>query len=52
LQRPDLSTSVVGVSFQCGFHNPGHFAKDYRSAFGELPSKTLMGAKRSGKTTR
>ncbi len=47
LQRPDASTAVIGVSFQCGFHNAGHFARDYRSAFGELPSATLMNAKRT-----
>ncbi len=52
LQRPDMSTSVIGVSFQCGFHNAGHFARDYRQAFGELPSATLMSAKRVAKATK
>ena len=41
LQSPDLSTSVTQTSLACGFHNLGHFAKDYRQAFGELPSETL-----------
>jgi AraC-like DNA-binding protein len=41
LQQPDPSTSVVSVAFACGFLNPGHFARDYRLAFGELPSVTL-----------
>jgi transcriptional regulator GlxA family with amidase domain len=41
LQRPEQVTSVVSVAFACGFLNPGHFARDYRLAFGELPSATL-----------
>lgn len=41
LQSPDPSTTVVSVAFACGFLNPGHFARDYRLAFGELPSVTL-----------
>lgn len=41
LQRPEQSTSVVSVAYSCGFLNPGHFARDYRLAFGELPSATL-----------
>ena len=35
------ATSVVAVAFRCGFHNAGHFARDYRQTFGELPSATL-----------
>lgn len=34
-------TSVVAVAYRCGFHNAGHFARDYRQTFGELPSFTL-----------
>lgn len=41
LTKGDEATSVVGVALACGFSNLGHFAKDYRSAFGELPSSTL-----------
>jgi AraC-like DNA-binding protein len=41
LQRPEHAASVVSVAFACGFLNPGHFARDYRLAFGELPSTTL-----------
>ena len=37
--NPDIS--VTGVAFKCGFGNLGHFAADYRRAFGELPSETL-----------
>ncbi|MGP8121899.1 MAG: AraC family transcriptional regulator [Xanthobacteraceae bacterium] len=35
------STTVTGVALKCGFGNLGHFARDYREAFGELPSDTL-----------
>jgi AraC-like DNA-binding protein len=45
LQQPDSATSVVSVAFACGFLNPGHFARDYRLAFGELPSATLGAAR-------
>ncbi len=41
LSRPDGVTSVTAVAFECGFGNPGHFAKDYRESFGETPSETL-----------
>jgi AraC-like DNA-binding protein len=46
LQQPDSTTTVVSTAFACGFLNPGHFARDYRLAFGELPSATLGAAKR------
>ncbi len=51
LQRPDATTSVIGISLKCGFSNAGHFARYYREAFGELPSTTLADAKntRGGK---
>jgi len=45
LQQPDSTTTVVSTAFACGFLNPGHFARDYRLAFGELPSATLGAAK-------
>jgi transcriptional regulator GlxA family with amidase domain len=32
--------SVTAVAFACGFLNLGHFARDYRNRFGELPSQT------------
>ncbi|MDB5502422.1 MAG: putative transcriptional regulatory protein with sensor and domain [Tardiphaga sp.] len=41
LADPDRKTSVTGVAFECGFTNLGHFARDYRKEFGELPSETL-----------
>lgn len=46
LQRGEASTTVVSTAFACGFLNPGHFARDYRLAFGELPSATLAASKR------
>ncbi len=45
LHRAEPSTSVTGVAFECGFHNLGHFAKEYRVQFGELPSETLLRAR-------
>jgi AraC-like DNA-binding protein len=45
LQQPDNTTTVVSTAFACGFLNPGHFARDYRFAFGELPSATLGAAR-------
>jgi AraC-like DNA-binding protein len=49
LQRLDENTSVIDVASQCGFLNPGHFARDYRTAFGELPSETLRQSRRATK---
>jgi AraC-like DNA-binding protein len=45
LQHPESTTTVVSTAFACGFLNPGHFARDYRLAFGELPSVTLAASK-------
>jgi AraC-like DNA-binding protein len=49
LQGLDENTSVIDVASQCGFLNPGHFARDYRMAFGELPSETLRQSRRGVK---
>ncbi len=46
LSAPDAETSVTSVAFVCGFGNLGHFARDYRQAFGERPSETLGTAMR------
>ena len=46
LAAPDAETSVTSVAFVCGFGNLGHFARDYRKAFGERPSATLAKAMR------
>jgi AraC-like DNA-binding protein len=45
LTTPAENTSVTAVAFACGFDNPGHFAGNYRVAFGELPSQTLTKVK-------
>jgi AraC-like DNA-binding protein len=49
LQRLDEKTSVIDIASECGFLNPGHFARDYRTAFGELPSETLRQSRRTVK---
>ena len=36
-------TSVYQIANQYGFWSPGHFARDYRTLFGESPSQTLRG---------
>lgn len=41
LVSPQPGTSVSSVATMCGFGNLGNFARDYRKAFGELPSDTL-----------
>lgn len=45
LKCPTERTSVTGVALACGFANQGHFARDFREAFGELPSQALARAK-------
>ncbi len=45
LEQPNADTSVSKVSLSCGFQNLGHFAKDYRETYGELPSVTLARAR-------
>lgn len=41
LVKPEPGTTITEVSLDCGFNNLGHFARDYRKKFGELPSETL-----------
>jgi transcriptional regulator GlxA family with amidase domain len=41
LEQSEGHVSVTQVALKCGFQNPGHFARDFRLAFGELPSDTL-----------
>ena len=41
LTRSRPETTVTSVAYACGFSNLGHFAKYYRSAYGEHPSATL-----------
>jgi len=47
LLNPAAGATVTGVMFACGFTSQGHFARDYRQAFGELPSETLRRARGS-----
>ena len=47
LSSADATTSVTAVALKCGFSNLGHFAKDYREAFGERPAETLAAQRRS-----
>lgn len=48
LTADPAQTTIAEVAAQCGFLNPGHFARDYRQRFGELPSATLAGGRRPG----
>lgn len=41
LEHPIEDASVTQVALKCGFQNPGRFARDFKLAFGELPSETL-----------
>jgi AraC-like DNA-binding protein len=41
LEQSTERTAVIQIALKCGFQNPGHFARDFRLAFGELPSETL-----------
>jgi len=40
-------TSVSQIAFKCGFGNLGHFARDFREMFGELPSEVFARAQRA-----
>ena len=46
LLEPNQRTSVSVVAFKCGFGNLGHFARNFRETFGELPSETLSRIRR------
>jgi AraC-like DNA-binding protein len=39
-------TTVTQAALRCGFQNAGHFAREFRLTFGELPSETLRRALR------
>jgi transcriptional regulator GlxA family with amidase domain len=45
LSQGNPGTSVGSVALKCGFHNLGHFAKNYFARFGEHPSATFKRAK-------
>ena len=42
----DPGVSVTATAFKTNFANPSRFAKDYREAFGELPSQTVSRTRR------
>jgi AraC-like DNA-binding protein len=42
----DPGVTVASAASACNFANPGHFARHYREAFGELPSRTLLRGQR------
>jgi AraC-like DNA-binding protein len=46
LMSGDPGVTVMATAFRCNFASPGHFARDYREAFGELPSETVSRAPR------
>lgn len=50
LLDPRTATTVSSVALGCGFNNMGHFAKDYRALFGELPSHTKLSAWQQGRS--
>lgn len=41
LMSGDPAVTVLATAFDCNFASPGHFAREYRETFGELPSETL-----------
>jgi transcriptional regulator GlxA family with amidase domain len=41
LASGDGDVSVTEVAYACGFGNLGHFAKYFRSKYGEAPSAVL-----------
>jgi AraC-like DNA-binding protein/tetratricopeptide (TPR) repeat protein len=47
LVRSPWGTSITAVASQCGFNHFGRFAKLYRRCYGESPSATINGARRS-----
>jgi AraC-like DNA-binding protein len=46
LEQANENGSVIQIALKCGFQNAGHFARDYRNTFGELPSVSLQRARK------
>ncbi len=44
-QAASRPTTVTSAAVSCGFFHLGHFARDYRTFFGESPSETLARAR-------
>ena len=47
LESADSNASVMAIAMTCGFQSLGHFSREYRLAFGELPSETIRSTKSS-----
>ncbi len=47
LEGADENGSVMSIALRCGFQGMGHFAREYRKQFGELPSQTLRKDRRT-----
>ena len=45
LAADPATASVTAIAARYGFLNPGHFARDYRLHFGELPSASLRASR-------
>ena len=50
LRHEPGSVRVMDLASRWGFHNAGHFARDYRDLFGEQPHETLRRLSRGGAT--
>lgn len=44
LENPRDGDGVMTIGLRCGFHGMGHFAREYKKMFDELPSQTLRRA--------
>jgi len=47
LEQGDETKSVLQIAYKCGFQSASHFARDFRLAFGELPSDVFKRSIRS-----
>lgn len=52
LVNPRRNDTVSSIALRCAFTNLGHFAKDYKRAYGELPSETIAGPGRPKEPSR
>jgi AraC-like DNA-binding protein len=48
LQSAAPTSTVTDVAFACGFSDLGRFSREYRQAFGELPSEALKRSRSTG----
>ena len=45
IELANPNDNITGIMMRFGFFDAGHFAKDYRNLFGELPSSTLRSSR-------